>query len=128
RYRNRASWGGRSPLTDKEKKVMPIEKKTTLYRYDELPEHAKEKAREWYLSTNYWPDELKFVIEHWRVIADQLGFAVDDGPWWNLDHDTFYIGRGRLYRTLDSELDELEEEYAHNPDVLAIVREVREIH
>lgn len=107
---------------------MPTEKKVTLYRYDELSEHAKEKAREWYLSGLYWPEELQFVLDHWRAIADQLGFYVDNGPWWDLDRNTFCIGRGRFYRTLDSELDALEKEYAHNPDVLSIVREVRAIH
>lgn len=109
---------------------MPIEKTIKLYKYHELSASAKEKARDWYLSTIYWPDDLNSVLEHWREIAEKLGFTIDrnGGPWWDLHYGIFKIGRGRFYRTLDSELDRMEQEYDHNPDVLSIIHEVREIH
>src|SRR5690606_22856154 len=114
---------------DKRRTEMPTEKKITLYQYHELSESAKERAREWYLSTLYWPEEVDHVLEHWRDLAEKLGFEIDrnGGPWWDLHYGSFEIGRGRFYRTLDSELDRLEQEYAHNPDILSIVHEVRAI-
>lgn len=107
---------------------MPIEKTIKLFRYDELSESAKERAREWYLSGLHWPEELDFVLEHWWELAEKLGFIVDDGPWWDLYQRTFKIGRGRFHRAFDEDLDALTKEYAHNPTVLSIVQEVREIH
>lgn len=117
---------------------MPIKKTIKLYEYHELSERAKEKARNWYLSTIYWPDELEPLIEHWRELAEKLGFEIDrnGGPWWDLYRGTFKIGRGRFYRTFDDELDTLERAYKPhpemrwkgNPDVLSIIYEVRAIH
>src|SRR5690606_32918546 len=122
--------GGRNgPSMTKGEPKMPTEKKITLYQYHELSESAKERAREWYLSTLYWSEEVDHVLEHWRDLAEKLGFEIDrnGGPWWDLHYGSFEIGRGRFYRTLDSELDRLEQEYAHNPDILSIVHEVRAI-
>lgn len=109
---------------------MPTEKTIELFRYSELSERAKEKARDWYLASLYWPEELESTIDQWRELAEKLGFEIDrnGGPWWDLHYGTFKIGRGRFYRTLDSELDRMEQEYDHNPDVLSIIHEVREIH
>lgn len=117
---------------------MPIEKTIKLYAYHELSESAKERAREWYFSTLYWPEELEPTIDHWRELAEELGFEIDrnGGPWWDLHYGTFKIGRGRFYRTFDDDLDTLERAYKPhpetgwegNPDVLSIIQEVRAIH
>lgn len=117
---------------------MPIEKTIKLYEYHELSERAKEKARDWYLSRIYWLDELEPTIDHWRELAEKLGFEIDrhGGPWWDLHYGTFKIGRGRFYRTFDDDLDTLERAYKPhpetgwegNPDVLSIIHEVRGIH
>lgn len=114
---------------------MPIEKTIKLYHYHELSERAKEKARDWYLSELYWPDELDSVLDFWREIAEKLGFSVDDGPWWDLDRRTFEIGRGGFYRPSDSALDNVEQDFTPNPEkgwdgnpeVLSLIAEVRAI-
>src|SRR5690606_37960428 len=115
---------------------MPIEKTIKLFRYDELSERAKERAREWYLSGLYWPHELDHVLEQWKSISEKLGFAVDDGPWRDLYRGTFEIGRGRFFRDLDDDdLDALEKKWGPNPetgwegntDVLALIDKVRAI-
>src|SRR5690606_24836000 len=115
---------------------MPTEKKITLYSYDELSTAAKEKAREWYLDSLYWPNELAHIIDQWLEIAKKLGFDVERGPWWDLYRRTFEIGRGRFIRDLDDDvLDALEKEWGPNPetgwegnpDVLSLIDKVRAI-
>lgn len=115
---------------------MPIEKTIKLYKYHELSDNAKERARDWYLSKIYWPDELDSVIDYWRELAEKLGFSVDSGPWWDIDRGTFEIGRGSFYRPDDDDLDNLERDYKPNPETgwkgnpdvfytIAAVREIR---
>src|SRR5690606_34016467 len=115
---------------------MPIEKTIKLFRYDELSDRAKERAREWYLSGIYWPEEMAFALDGWKAIAEKLGFSVDDGPWWDLYRNTFEIGRGGFFRALDDDdLDALKKEWGPNPetgwegnpDVLSLIAEVRAI-
>lgn len=106
---------------------MPTEKKITLYRYDELSASAKERAREWYLSTLYWPEELDHVLDQWKELAEKLGFDVDDGPWWDLYRMTFEIGRGSFYRPDDDDLDAIEKEWKGSQDVFYLIAAVREI-
>lgn len=117
---------------------MPIDVTVTLYRYNELSDKAKEKARNWYFSTLYWPEELEPTIDHWREIAEKLGFEIDrnGGPWWDLHYGIFKIGRGRFSRPFNDDLDTLERAYKPHPetgwegnsDVLSIIHEVRAIH
>lgn len=107
---------------------MPIEKKIKLFRYDELSDRAKERAREWYLSGIYWPDEMASTIELWRELAEKLGFEVESGPWWDLYRGIFEIGRGSFYRPSDSDLDALAKEWGEEAtDVHALISEVRAI-
>lgn len=114
---------------------MPIEKTIKLYEYHELSERAKERAREWYLSTIDWPDELEPLTAQWRELAEELGFSLDSGPWWNLDRGTFEIGRGSFLRPDNEDLDALERVYRPhpetgwegNPSVLSLIASVRAI-
>lgn len=108
---------------------MPVDITIRLYRYHELSDEAKEKARDWYISSIYWPDELDFVIDHWAEIAKKLGFSIESngGPWWDLYQDSFYIGRGNFCRPDDEDLDDLENEYKENPDVLSVISDVRAV-
>lgn len=116
---------------------MPIEKTIKLYAYHELSEPAKERAREWYFSTLYWPEELEPTIDHWREIAEKLGFEIyrNGGPWWDLYRRYFKIGRGSFLRPEEDELDTLERAYKPhpetgwegNPDVLSLIATVRAI-
>lgn len=107
---------------------MPIEKTIKLFRYNELSERAKERAREWYLSGIYWPDEMASTIELWRELAEKLGFEVESGPWWDLYRHSFEIGRGSFLRPDDDDLDALAKEWGEEAtDVHTLISEVRAI-
>jgi len=110
---------------------MPIEKTITLYRYNELADDAKKRARDWYLSGLYWPDVLEPALDQWRILAKNLGFTIARGPWWDLYLRTFFIGRGTFLRPDDSELDALAREWGGlggaAKDVLSLIAAVRAI-
>lgn len=116
---------------------MPIEKTIKLFRYNELSDRAKERAREWYLETIDWIYAFDPVLDNWRELAERLGFTIDHngGPWWDLYRNTFEIGRGSFYRPDDGDLDALKKEWgpnpetgwAGNPEVLSLIAAVRAI-
>lgn len=53
---------------------MPITRTITLYRFDELTDHAKEQARDWYREANAMEtDHLDFVLLDCERIGSKLG-------------------------------------------------------
>lgn len=60
---------------------MPREKVIQLYKFNELDERAKEKAREWYTRSDYphdgWWD---YVYEDFQTICDIIGVELDTNP------------------------------------------------
>ena len=67
----------------------------TIYRFDELTEAAKEKAREWFrgiADDNWWSES---VIDDAKRIGALIGFDVDDVYWrgfWSQGDGTCWTG------------------------------------
>ena len=67
---------------------MPRTIKKTVYKFDELSDSAKERAREWYRSTDdgCWNEDYKASI---NAFVDHFGAALVDwniGPWSPLEY------------------------------------------
>lgn len=97
-----------------------------LYTYAELSEKAKEKARNWWLSCQYWPDEVKPEIDNWKDLAKDLGVFVKSSPWWDIEQGYFMIGKGSFVPPDDADLDKLMKDWSPS-EVLNLISSVREI-
>lgn len=64
----------------------------TIYRFDELTDAAKEKAREWFRTVsaddNWWSE---YVIDDAKRIGALIGFEVD-GVYWSLGDGACWTG------------------------------------
>jgi hypothetical protein len=58
---------------------MPSTKTETIYQFDELCDHAKERARDWYRSC-WESDDMQFVIENAAECAKLIGIDIATYP------------------------------------------------
>jgi hypothetical protein len=59
---------------------MPEIIETTVYRLDELSDHARERARDWYRQTGFDHDWFDFVFEDFERICAILGIRLRESP------------------------------------------------
>lgn len=57
---------------------MPIKATTTLYQFDELSEHAKERARDWYRFHGIEEEWYEEVFVDAKDVAWELGIDIDE--------------------------------------------------
>jgi len=75
---------------------------TTVYSYSELSEKAKEKAKEWLTSGDYWSGTN--AIECYKEILPHLGIEVDHiyfSGFWSQGDGACFVGRWRAKDLVD---------------------------
>lgn len=59
---------------------MPETRAITVYRLDELPDGAKERARDWYRQTAFDYPWYDFVYQDFETVCDLLGLRLKTSP------------------------------------------------
>jgi hypothetical protein len=105
---------------------MPTEIKITAYKFHELNNEAKEKARtklsEWITDHEWWD----FIYENAKQDGEAKGFEINDirfTGFWSQGDGAYWTGRVNLHTFVESQLDERSAWYGEDVILLALLNE-----
>ncbi len=81
----------------------------STYHYNELPEHARQKARAHYIESWIYDDWYDYIYENAKCDGVALGFEIDDinfSGFWSQGDGAMWIGGVNLPKFIECHLDE----------------------